>query len=70
MASKRGLSNAGAHRNRASGSRFPLAILIFFALLVPLIFFVGRGLHISDCLFLDIGKRNSILRLYVLLLHA
>ncbi|CAN6704246.1 unnamed protein product [Malus baccata var. baccata] len=48
MASKRGLSNAGAHRNRASGSRFPLAILIFFALLVPLIFFVGRGLHISD----------------------
>ncbi|XP_068329189.1 polygalacturonate 4-alpha-galacturonosyltransferase-like [Pyrus communis] len=48
MASKRGPSNAGAHRNRASGSRFPLAILIFFALLVPLIFFVGRGLHISD----------------------
>ncbi|KAB2626692.1 polygalacturonate 4-alpha-galacturonosyltransferase [Pyrus ussuriensis x Pyrus communis] len=48
MALKRGLSNAGAHRNRASGSRFPLAILIFFALLVPLIFFLGRGLHISD----------------------
>ncbi|KAM1262447.1 hypothetical protein ACFX13_028245 [Malus domestica] len=44
----RGLSNAGAHRNRASGYRFPLAILIFFALLVPLIFFLGRGLHISD----------------------
>ncbi|BFG21811.1 hypothetical protein CerSpe_080860 [Prunus speciosa] len=48
MALKRGLSSAGVQRNRASGSRFPVAILIFFSLLVPLIFFVGRGLHISD----------------------
>ncbi|CAB4300216.1 unnamed protein product [Prunus armeniaca] len=47
MALKRGLSSAGVQRNRASGSRFPVAILIFFSLLVPLIFFVGRGLHIS-----------------------
>ncbi|KAI5345376.1 hypothetical protein L3X38_013253 [Prunus dulcis] len=48
MALKRGLSSAGVQRNRAFGSRFPVAILIFFSLLVPLIFFVGRGLHISD----------------------
>lgn len=47
---KRGLSGAGLHRNRGGGSRFPLAILIFFAVLVPFVFFVGRGLrgHATD----------------------
>uniref|UniRef100_A0A2N9H4S1 Reverse transcriptase zinc-binding domain-containing protein n=1 Tax=Fagus sylvatica TaxID=28930 RepID=A0A2N9H4S1_FAGSY len=50
MAMKRGLSGAGLHRNRGGGSRFPLAILIFFAVLVPFVFFVGRGLrgHATD----------------------
>lgn len=42
MAVKRGL-----HRNRAAGSRFPIAIFIFVLLLVPLLFFVGRGLYSS-----------------------
>ncbi|KAL6126050.1 hypothetical protein ACLB2K_074101 [Fragaria x ananassa] len=43
MAVKRGL-----HRNRAAGSRFPIAVFIFVLFLVPLIFFVGRGLYTSD----------------------
>ncbi|CAL5397957.1 unnamed protein product [Camellia sinensis] len=47
MANKRGLSGAGIHRNRGGGSRFPIAILVFFSLLAPLIFFVGRGLYTS-----------------------
>ncbi|XP_062155421.1 polygalacturonate 4-alpha-galacturonosyltransferase isoform X1 [Alnus glutinosa] len=47
MAMKRGLSGAGGHRNRGGGSRFPLAILIVFAVLVPLLFFVGRGLRVT-----------------------
>ncbi|XP_028123981.1 polygalacturonate 4-alpha-galacturonosyltransferase-like isoform X2 [Camellia sinensis] len=47
MAIKRGLSGAGIHRNRGGGSRFPIAILVFFSLLAPLIFFVGRGLYTS-----------------------
>lgn len=46
MAMKRGLSGTGLHRNRTGRSRFPIVILIFFALLAPLIFFVGRGIHI------------------------
>lgn len=45
MATKRGLSGTGIHRNRGGGSRFPIAILIFFSLLAPLVFFVGRGLY-------------------------
>ncbi|KAF3971980.1 hypothetical protein CMV_004468 [Castanea mollissima] len=45
---KRGLSGASVHRNRGGGSRFPLAILLFFAVLVPFIFFVRRGLHATD----------------------
>ncbi|KAL0002608.1 hypothetical protein SO802_016389 [Lithocarpus litseifolius] len=48
MAMKRGLSGASVHRNRGGGSRFPLAILLFFAVLVPFIFFVRRGLHATD----------------------
>lgn len=48
MAMKRGLSGAGVHRNRGGGSRFPLAILIVFAVLMPLLFFVGRGLRVTD----------------------
>ncbi|KAI8021134.1 Polygalacturonate 4-alpha-galacturonosyltransferase [Camellia lanceoleosa] len=47
MAIKRGLSGAGIHRNRSGGSRFPIAILVCFSLLAPLIFFVGRGLYTS-----------------------
>lgn len=48
MAMKRGLSGASVHRNRGGGSGFPLAILLFFAVLVPFIFFVRRGLHATD----------------------
>ncbi|OAY62382.1 polygalacturonate 4-alpha-galacturonosyltransferase [Manihot esculenta] len=46
MALKRGLSGAGIHKNRAGGSGFrsPIALVIFFTVLAPLIFFVGRGL--------------------------
>ncbi|PPD98677.1 hypothetical protein GOBAR_DD04306 [Gossypium barbadense] len=48
MALKRGLSSVGVHRNRSSGSRFPIVILVLFSVLAPLVFFVGRGLYISD----------------------
>lgn len=49
MALKRGLSGAGIHRNRGGGggSRLPIALVIFFSVLTPLIFFVGRGLYTS-----------------------
>ncbi|KAF2311110.1 hypothetical protein GH714_019541 [Hevea brasiliensis] len=49
MALKRGLSAAGSHRNRGGGggSRLPIALVIFFSVLAPLIFFVGRGLYTS-----------------------
>ncbi|OMO79005.1 Glycosyl transferase, family 8, partial [Corchorus capsularis] len=43
MALERGLSRVGVHRNRTSGSRLPIVILVFFSVLAPLIFFVGRG---------------------------
>ncbi|KAG2723313.1 hypothetical protein I3843_02G142400 [Carya illinoinensis] len=60
MAMKRGLSGAGIHRNKGGGSRFPLAILILFAVLVPLVFFFGRVLHPTDLddLATDPGKQN------------
>ncbi|KAL5565403.1 hypothetical protein UlMin_028567 [Ulmus minor] len=47
---KREQFGAGVHRNRGGGgSRFPIAILVFFVLmLAPLVFFVGRGLHIAN----------------------
>ncbi|EOX96142.1 hypothetical protein QUC31_005409 [Theobroma cacao] len=48
MALKRGLSGVGVQRNRSSGSRLPIAILVFFSVLAPLGFLVGRGLYISD----------------------
>ncbi|TYH58619.1 hypothetical protein ES332_D08G167700v1 [Gossypium tomentosum] len=48
MALKRGLSSVGVHRNRSSESRFPIVILVLFSVLAPLVFFVGRGLYISD----------------------
>lgn len=50
MAPKRGPTGVGVHRPRGGGgSRFPLAIVVLFSLLlVPLIFFVGRGLHTSS----------------------
>ncbi|MBA0685861.1 hypothetical protein Goari_013502, partial [Gossypium aridum] len=47
MALKRGLSNVRVLSNRSSGSRLPIAILVFFSVLAPLVFFVGRGLYIS-----------------------
>ncbi|KAL6981861.1 polygalacturonate 4-alpha-galacturonosyltransferase [Sarracenia purpurea var. burkii] len=50
MAIKRGLSGTENHRNRgggSGGSRFLIAILVLFSLLVPLIIFVGRGLYTS-----------------------
>ncbi|XWS32273.1 hypothetical protein CRYUN_Cryun23aG0145800 [Craigia yunnanensis] len=48
MALKRGLSSVGVQRNRSSGSRLPIVILVFFSVLAPLVFFVSRGLYISD----------------------
>ncbi|XVF79940.1 hypothetical protein PTKIN_Ptkin15bG0030600 [Pterospermum kingtungense] len=56
MALKRGLPSAGVHRNRSSGSRLPIVILVFFSVLAPLVFFVGRGLYVSD--------QNSVLSGY------
>ncbi|XP_015584489.2 polygalacturonate 4-alpha-galacturonosyltransferase isoform X1 [Ricinus communis] len=46
MALKRGLSGSG--RNRGGGSRLPIALVIFFSILAPLIFFFGRGLYAID----------------------
>ncbi|XP_050237525.1 polygalacturonate 4-alpha-galacturonosyltransferase [Mercurialis annua] len=48
MALKRGLSGSGINRSRGGGSRLPIALVIFFSVLAPLIFFVGRGLYASD----------------------
>ncbi|KAJ4838075.1 Polygalacturonate 4-alpha-galacturonosyltransferase [Turnera subulata] len=42
MALKRGLSG---HKSRGGGSRLPIALVIFFSVLSPLIFFAGRGLY-------------------------
>ncbi|XP_065864809.1 polygalacturonate 4-alpha-galacturonosyltransferase isoform X2 [Euphorbia lathyris] len=49
MALKRGLSGSGINRNRGGGrgSSLPIVLLIFFSLLAPLVFFVGRGLYTS-----------------------
>lgn len=67
MAVKRGL-----HRNRAAGSRFPIAIFIFVLLLVPLIFFVGRGLYSSDLndILSGPGEKNLDWRERLALQHA
>ncbi|XP_022770325.1 polygalacturonate 4-alpha-galacturonosyltransferase-like [Durio zibethinus] len=48
MALKRGLSSVGIHRNKSSGFRLPFVTLVVFSVLAPLVFFVGRGLYISD----------------------
>ncbi|KAL8091859.1 polygalacturonate 4-alpha-galacturonosyltransferase-like [Apium graveolens] len=41
MANKKGM-----HRNRGgSGSKFPIAIVIFVSIFAPLMFFVGRGIY-------------------------
>ncbi|KAM7476358.1 hypothetical protein LguiB_023601 [Lonicera macranthoides] len=45
MAIKKGLLSTGSHRGRGAGSRFPILILVFFSVLAPLFFFVGRGLY-------------------------
>ena len=47
MASGRGLSGMGIHRKRGGGSRLPIVLVIFFSVLAPLIFYVGRGLYTS-----------------------
>ncbi|KAJ6722814.1 HEXOSYLTRANSFERASE [Salix koriyanagi] len=50
MALKRGLSTSGANKNRSGGggSSLPILLVIFFCVLSPLIFFVGRGLNITS----------------------
>ncbi|KAJ6320470.1 hypothetical protein OIU78_015791 [Salix suchowensis] len=50
MALKRGLSISGANKNRSGGggSSLPILLVIFFCVLSPLIFFVGRGLNITS----------------------
>ncbi|KAJ6675468.1 HEXOSYLTRANSFERASE [Salix viminalis] len=50
MALKRGLSSSGANKNRSGGggSSLPILLVIFFCVLSPLIFFVGRGLNITS----------------------
>ncbi|XP_010272612.1 PREDICTED: polygalacturonate 4-alpha-galacturonosyltransferase-like [Nelumbo nucifera] len=45
MALKRGSSGAGFQRNRGGGSRLPIAILLFFSVLAPMLFLVGRGIR-------------------------
>lgn len=45
MANKKGLQrNRGGVGVGGSGSRFPITIVIFLSILVPLLFFVGRGI--------------------------
>ncbi|XP_010523706.1 PREDICTED: polygalacturonate 4-alpha-galacturonosyltransferase [Tarenaya hassleriana] len=47
MTLKRGLS--GVHRSRSGGgSRSAFVLLVFFCVLAPLIFFVGRGLYVDS----------------------
>lgn len=60
MALKRGLLSVRVLSNRSSGSRLPIAILVFFSVLAPLVFFVGRGLYISDqnSIQSDFSKQN------------
>lgn len=75
MAMKRGLSGAGVHRLRGGGSRFPLAILIVFAVLIPLGFFAGRVLHIPavadrDDLSIGTSKQNVDWRERLALQHV
>ncbi|KAJ6686155.1 GALACTURONOSYLTRANSFERASE 4-RELATED [Salix purpurea] len=48
MALKRGLSISGMNKNRRGGSRLTIVVVIFFCVLSPLIFFVGRGLYITS----------------------
>ncbi|GLT39489.1 hypothetical protein SLA2020_136770 [Shorea laevis] len=43
-----GLSGVGGPRSRGNGSRFSVVVLVLFSVLTPLIFFFGRGLHVSD----------------------
>ncbi|KAF6160337.1 hypothetical protein GIB67_019106 [Kingdonia uniflora] len=47
MALKRGLSGSGIQRNKGSICEFrvPIFILLFFAVVAPLLFLAGRGLH-------------------------
>ncbi|XP_030474392.2 polygalacturonate 4-alpha-galacturonosyltransferase [Syzygium oleosum] len=45
MALKRGASGVGIGRSRGGGSRLALAVLAFFCVLSPLVFFFGRGLR-------------------------
>jgi alpha-1,4-galacturonosyltransferase len=48
MALKRGFSISGLNKNRRGGSRLPIVVVIFFCVLSPLIFFVGRGLYTTS----------------------
>ncbi|GKV12975.1 hypothetical protein SLEP1_g24058 [Rubroshorea leprosula] len=48
MALRRGLSGIGASSSKATGSRLSVAILVLLSVLNPLVFFVGRGLYVSD----------------------
>lgn len=45
MAIKRGLSGTGFHRSRSGGSRYPIVILVCFALLAPFVFLTGRRIY-------------------------
>uniref|UniRef100_A0A2P2LH04 Hexosyltransferase n=1 Tax=Rhizophora mucronata TaxID=61149 RepID=A0A2P2LH04_RHIMU len=56
MAVKRG---AGVHRYRGGGYRLPIAFLIFFSVLAPLIFFVGRGLYTSTPIRQAVDSNNQ-----------
>ncbi|KAA8520554.1 hypothetical protein F0562_014810 [Nyssa sinensis] len=75
MTTKRGLSSTTAHRNRGGGSRFPIAILVFFSVLALLVFFVGRGLHTTTSIdqndiFTGSGKQDVDWRERLALQHV
>ncbi|GAV76668.1 Glyco_transf_8 domain-containing protein [Cephalotus follicularis] len=61
MALKRALSGAGINRNRVSGgqSRLPIALVAFFSLLAPLIFFVARGLYATASIDQNVNLTGS-----------
>lgn len=49
MALKRGHSNVGVHRSIISGSWLPLAVLVFFCVISPFVFFFGPGIRLGQC---------------------
>nr|XP_043623492.1 polygalacturonate 4-alpha-galacturonosyltransferase-like [Erigeron canadensis] len=60
MGIKRGGSNLGVHRNRASGgSQFPVLTLLLVLILAPFVFYIGRGIRSTN----SIDETDSLISL-------